>query len=666
MADDTRVTPSRLRFACAVALFWAVSCALPAVSNAAELLVKRDGGLSAGQRADVRADAGVALERMSALPSAELVTVPDGQAHAALVKLNADPRVDYAAPNVRLHATALVPPLTTDPWARFQWDLENTNDADIDLSAAWNLKPKPGDGVEVAVVDELVHETHEDFSCPTPAPEGCRDQIDHEAAKSFVTGTECSDPQPLNDHGTHIAGTIAAKRDIQAGIAGVAPYARIVPVQALDNCGQGDLDTVVAAFRYAAGKAPIVTGSFATDPLDTTSDLGQINRAFVELLEDFPDTLFVVAAGNEGSSNEDLPVYPCDTKAFGRFEPPNLICVAMSDDQDKPDCQSNVRGSADIFAPGRNIYASSGTGRLVQQLSGTSQAAAVVAGVAALARWFEPRWSGEQLKDTLMSHADPVPGMEGLVTSNGRVNAARALLETKDLDGKDLGRGGPGGTYATCDRDHDGFRDGVGGRDECPDRAGATNGCPDSDGDGLLDNHDNCPDEANADQADMDGDGIGNVCDDDQDGDTKGEADDVCPNLYALTANGCPPKDDDDVVVDPPPNPGQEPLPSATPTPVPTVTPAPTPVVIAEPMKVTIDVKVSRQVAKVTLRSTRATKFSVRVERRQGKRWKRVTTRSLTASAAGKVLTLKKLLKGSYRVTATAAGVKQTVKRFKV
>src|SRR3954453_2267830 len=184
MADDTRVTKSRCALACAVVLFWALGCTLPAVSNAAELLVQRDAGLSAHERADLRADAGVTFERTSALPRTELVSVPDSDEQAALIKLNADPHVAYAAPNITFHTAGLaVPPLTNDPGAYLQWDFESpTTDADIDLSSAWRLNDRrPGAGVDVAVVDQLVHQTHEDFA----------GQIDTEDARNFVQHTDC-------------------------------------------------------------------------------------------------------------------------------------------------------------------------------------------------------------------------------------------------------------------------------------------------------------------------------------------------------------------------------------------------------------------------------------------------------------------------------------------
>src|SRR3954466_6463695 len=83
-ADNTRVTHSRPALAWAAVLIWTLCCVLPASAGAAEIIVRRDPGLSAGQRADVRADAGVKLERTLALPNSELVSVPDARAEAAL------------------------------------------------------------------------------------------------------------------------------------------------------------------------------------------------------------------------------------------------------------------------------------------------------------------------------------------------------------------------------------------------------------------------------------------------------------------------------------------------------------------------------------------------------------------------------------------------------
>src|SRR4051794_30553608 len=102
MADDTRVTHSRSGIACTLALLWVLGCALPAQALAGDIIVRRDAGLDASERADVRADAGVELERMMALPDAEVVNVPDAREQSALAALNADPDVRYASPDVPL------------------------------------------------------------------------------------------------------------------------------------------------------------------------------------------------------------------------------------------------------------------------------------------------------------------------------------------------------------------------------------------------------------------------------------------------------------------------------------------------------------------------------------------------------------------------------------
>src|SRR3954467_12378708 len=75
--------------------------AVPAAraADTVELIVRRDAGLTAAERADVRADAGVAYERSVRLPDTEVVSVPADQAATALRELRADPDVRDVARN---------------------------------------------------------------------------------------------------------------------------------------------------------------------------------------------------------------------------------------------------------------------------------------------------------------------------------------------------------------------------------------------------------------------------------------------------------------------------------------------------------------------------------------------------------------------------------------
>ena len=143
--------------------------ALPAAAAQAavgdEIILARQPGLNAAERADVRADASVELERTLPIADVEVVSAPAGERAEALAALRADPDVAWAEPN-RPRRIA-----STEPyWSRL-WGLENTGqtvlgasgvaDADIDAPEAWTLTK--GRGVTVAVVDTGVA-PHPDLS----------------------------------------------------------------------------------------------------------------------------------------------------------------------------------------------------------------------------------------------------------------------------------------------------------------------------------------------------------------------------------------------------------------------------------------------------------------------------------------------------------------------
>src|ERR1700754_5203760 len=212
MADDTRVTPSRPGFACALALLCVLGSLLPAVASASDIIVARDPGLSASERAEVRAGAGARLERTLPLADAEVVSVPDGQEQAALAALSADPGVRYAVPDVEVRAAAA--PATSDAmW----WELNNPNDADVDAPEAW-ASAYEGQLVTIGVVDMRIDADHPDLAVNV---ESAEDFVD--PAKACQTTTL---PTGGADHGTHVAGVIAAARD-DKGIIGLAPMAHV-------------------------------------------------------------------------------------------------------------------------------------------------------------------------------------------------------------------------------------------------------------------------------------------------------------------------------------------------------------------------------------------------------------------------------------------------------
>jgi subtilisin family serine protease len=540
---------------CLLATASAVLLALPTAAGARtpsqleregvrEIIVKRRRGLDREARAELRADADVRLEKTLRLPATEIVRADPGELTEALDALDRNPDVVYAEPNGRVRAA------TADTWWSELWGLDNggrailgqtgTIDADIDAPEAWALGTT-GAAQTVAVVDSGVNAAHPDLTgqmATNPGESGAGRETngiddDHNGLADDHRGwdwvADDNDPDDGNRHGSHVAGTIAARRDTQ-GIVGVAPDARVLALRVLGADGWGWLSDIAEAFDYAGDLGvPIVNAS-----LGGTS----YSKSMLDAIVAHPNTLYVVAAGNSSVSNDSSPHYPC---ALG---PTNVVCVGATDNRDARASFSNWGATTvDLFAPGDDVLSANKAGAADPwiYLSGTSMATPHVAGALALMRAAAPTLDAAQLKAALLSGVDALAALNGRAVTGGRLNAAAAVADA----GIAAGRPAPPG-----DSDVDGFADGV---DNCPaqynpsqadsDGDGTGNACdvtpygPDADGDTVPDAADNCPSAANPTQRDSDGDGAGNACDStpygpDPDGDGRGTLIDNCPTTY--------------------------------------------------------------------------------------------------------------------------------------
>lgn len=242
------------------------------------------------------------------------------------------------------------------------------------------------------------------------------------------------------DHGTHVAGIIAAQRGNGIGIDGVADNVLIMPVRAVPSGDERDKDIANAVYYAVNNGAKVINMSFGKG-YSPNKDI--VDKAFKYAVS--KDVLLVHAAGNEGKNLDVEKNFPTVNYLDGGSAESNWIEVGASsykNDETLPATFSNYGvKSVDLFAPGVAIY-STVPGSKYENHQGTSMAAPVVAGVAALIREYYPKLTAAQVKEILVKsvvkvdHEVNLPGdktgakvpFSSLCKSGGVVNAYDALV----------------------------------------------------------------------------------------------------------------------------------------------------------------------------------------------------------------------------------------------
>lgn len=141
-----------------------------------------------------------------------------------------------------------------------------------------------------------------------------------------------------------------------------------------------------------------------------------------KMVDTAPNTLFVFAAGNDGSDNDKFPTSPTNIQA------PNEISVAATIEYSALAPFSNYGATqVDVAAPGVSIE-SAAPGNKYLKVSGTSQAAPFVANVAALMKEANPALKPFEIKQMLMGTVDVKSWLGGVVKTSGLVNKERAVV----------------------------------------------------------------------------------------------------------------------------------------------------------------------------------------------------------------------------------------------
>jgi len=376
-----------------------------------------------------------------------LLAVPPGQEWAVVEQLLQEPSVAFVTPNWLVFAAtpprveseeaaadaAIAKPeqpfLINDPkYEEAQWYLQRIN-----ASRAWSLAYAE-DGfaaaletVQVAIVDSGIDVNHPEFR------------------GRLLSGYNYLSPgsQPVDDygHGTHVAGLIGAVANNASGIAGVAPKVKVDVRKVLNSSGQGTISNVSKAIRDATDNgAAIINLSLEV----CTSD--PVMKSSIQYAHS-KGVLIIAAAGN----NRCPKANPGDVAAPVSYPAAydEVIAVAATGYNDKRTSYSNIGAALDLAAPGGEsslsmlstwpggVKCRDNTTVLPQSdyctAEGTSMAAAVVSGAAALIKSVQPGYTAERIRDLLRETAVPLSESATLIGS-GRLDIHAALRTA--LNGK--------------------------------------------------------------------------------------------------------------------------------------------------------------------------------------------------------------------------------------
>ncbi|PGL71678.1 S8 family serine peptidase [Bacillus sp. AFS055030] len=276
-----------------------------------------------------------------------------------------------------------------------------------------------GKGVKVAILDTGVDPTHPDV----------KNSI--KETKSFIEGEDFVDH---HGHGTHVASTIAGSGAASGGKQkGVAPGADLLIGKVLSNEGSGSDSQVIAGMQWAVQeKADIVSMSLGgADPSDGTDPISQA----VNNLSESSNTLFVIAAGNNGSKKNTVSSPGAAEKALTVGAVDKSETGFLASFSSRGPLINNFNVKPEVTAPGVDIVAARAAGTTMgtpvdanyTKASGTSMATPHVAGAAAILKQRHPDWTGDHIKqvlaDTGTLNFRYTPYQQG----GGRVNIVNAL-----------------------------------------------------------------------------------------------------------------------------------------------------------------------------------------------------------------------------------------------
>lgn len=333
----------------------------------------------------------------------------------------------------------------THYYGSFPVSINSTADIDLNIPEAWRSYPlSKGETrtVVIAVIDTGVDYRHPDLKDQmwvntNEIPEngidddgnGYIDDIhgwdfyNDDASICHYVETDSgytADPDDNDNHGTHIAGIIAATANNSIGIAGVASNVNVQIMSLKIHGGSSSSGTVanaIKAIRYAETMgADICNLSWGTLNYSQTLELAIRESSM----------LFVTAAGNNGINTNSTPMFPASLRL------PNLISVAYIDNNGILAHDSNYGlSTVDIAAPGKDIFSTLVGG--YGYSGGTSMAAPHVTGLAAMMYAYQENVYPAQVKELIVNTMTPLDTLTGKLIHSGIPNAEAAVRSLTEV-----------------------------------------------------------------------------------------------------------------------------------------------------------------------------------------------------------------------------------------
>ena len=414
-----------------------------------ELLIKFRPGTSDNDKRDARdwfnAQRAQVI-RADAAGDLELARLPSGvPVELAADVLSQHAAVAFAEPNwILTHQATSSDPYYTNGslWGMYGDTTTPANQFGSQAGEAWSAGHTGSSNVYVAVIDEGIDLNHPDltaniwtntFENPTNGIDddgnGYADDIHgwdfFENNNSIYDGTPGSG---IDDHGTHVSGTIGARANSQ-GVVGVNWNVKIISAKFLGPNG-GTAANAIKAINYVVD----LKQRHGLNVVATNNSWG--GGGYSQSLHDAiirgakAGVLFVAAAGNSSVNNDSTPHYPANyntsvgtsTESAASYDAV-ISVAALNSSGGKPGFSNYGAATVDLGAPGAGIWSTT-PDNTYSQFSGTSMAAPHVTGAAALYGSMNPGATAASIRSAILSSAQntPTASLAGITATGGRLN----------------------------------------------------------------------------------------------------------------------------------------------------------------------------------------------------------------------------------------------------